>query len=124
MGLWSHVGVPCLVTTDNKANQLVSESEGSATRARHALRRYVLLQQRVAQGYCVVRHVEDAENPADFLTKWVHGKKLEESLAYVTNSKEAVTATSAELLATSKAKVHKALEQIAIKKALGMRGNG
>ena len=30
-------------------------------------------------------HVGDAEMPADFLTKWVSAKKLERSLAYVTN---------------------------------------
>ena len=29
-------------------------------------------------------HVPDAENPADFLTKWVPAKKLRASLDYVT----------------------------------------
>ena len=111
-------GEPALVTTDNKANQLVAGGEGSAMRARHALRRYVILQQRIAEGYCVLRHVEDAENPADFLTKWVSAKKLIESLEYVTNSKEAVEATSKELLASSKAAMLAALEKIATKHAI------
>ena len=78
----------------------------------------MILQQRIAEGYCVLRHVEDAENPADFLTKWVSAKKLIESLEYVTNSKEAVAATSKELLASSKAAMLAALEKIATKYAV------
>ena len=60
---------PYLMTTDNRANQLVSEGEMSAGRAKHLLRKYIILQQRIRSGRCVMRHVESNDNPADFLTK-------------------------------------------------------
>ena len=41
--------------------------------------------ERVAANKVKLVHVGDAEMPADFLTKWVPAKKLERSLAYVTN---------------------------------------
>ena len=34
---------PHLVTTDNRANQLIANGEGSAARSRHALRRWLIL---------------------------------------------------------------------------------
>ena len=58
-----------LITTDNSGNQRVASGEGSASRSRHDLQRYVRIQQRVACGRAVVRHIDDDENPADFLTK-------------------------------------------------------
>ena len=85
---------PILVTTDNHANQLVIEGEQSATRSRHELRRYIMLQQRVANGQILMRHVRDTENPADFLTKWLELNKFEASLEYVSNSRNAVKETS------------------------------
>jgi hypothetical protein len=41
----------------------------------------------------VVRHTPDAENPADFLTKWVPHDKFAKSIEYLTNSGNAVDAT-------------------------------
>ena len=37
-------------------------------------------------GECVVCKVSDAENPSDFLTKWLPATKLNRSVAYVENS--------------------------------------
>lgn len=41
--------------------------------------------QRVKDGEIVLRHVVD-DMPADFLTKWIPAKKLEQSVRYATNS--------------------------------------
>ena len=69
---------------------LIANGTGSVTRARHALRRYMILQDRVREGIVVLGHVPDEENPADFLTKFVSAKKLEASVAYLTNSNNRV----------------------------------
>jgi hypothetical protein len=95
-------GQPTLCTTDNKANQLVAGGESSAARSRHALRRYMIIQQRIARGDVVLRHVPDPENPADFLTKWVDKIKFERSIEYATNGSEAVDEMSTELQRTAK----------------------
>ena len=34
----------------------------------------------------MLRHVVDDDMPADFLTKWIPAKKLEQSVRYATNS--------------------------------------
>lgn len=60
---------PTFVGTDNISNALVGSGEGSATRSRHFLRRYYTFMQRVKAGECTLKHIPDAENPADFLTK-------------------------------------------------------
>ena len=89
---------PVLATTDNLPNQRVGSGEGSAVRSRHTLKRYLLLQQRILSGQVKVRFVDDANNPADFLTKWLDRLKLEASIEYATNSRNAVDATSAATL--------------------------
>lgn len=48
------------------------------------------------------RFVADTENPSDFLTKFLDRIKLEASLEYATNSKNAVNATPQELIVQSK----------------------
>ena len=49
------------------------------------------MQQRVTDGEIVLGKVDDAENPSDFLSKWVGKKKLNQSIEYATNSKAAVS---------------------------------
>ena len=49
-------------------------------------RDYHTLLQSVRSGEIKVKHVPDATNPADFLTKWVGGPKLSRSLGFVTNA--------------------------------------
>jgi hypothetical protein len=109
--LGNDVTTPTLCTTDNMPNQLVAEGESSAARSRHHLRRYSVVQQRIAHGQVVLRHVPDTENPADFLTKWVQRAKFEKSIEYATNASEAVEETPAELRSQAKAKI---LEQFAV----------
>ena len=77
------LGAPCagptFLASDNKANMLVSNSSGSASRSRHFLRMYTMMQERIACGDIAVGHVTDAENPADYLTKWVNKSKFKAS---------------------------------------------
>ena len=77
---------PTPILTDNQANCLVARNSTSAARARHFLRRYVTLQQRISQGEVTVYKIDDPNMPADFLTKWLSAQKLRDSVAYATNS--------------------------------------
>ena len=85
----SALGVPCVgptfLASDNKANMLVSNSSGSAARSRHFLRMYTMMQERIENGDIAVGHVHDAENPADYLTKWVNKSKFKASDIYMSN---------------------------------------
>ena len=74
---------PTVLLTDNKANMLVANDAGSSVRSRHFLRMYRLLQQRIGGGEIAIKHVPDAENPADVLTKWVDVNKFEKCIAYM-----------------------------------------
>ena len=78
---------PTVILSDNLAHARVAMRRGAAARSRHLLRRYYVLRQRIERGACGVVHIPDAENPADFLTKWVPKAKLNRSLAYVTGSR-------------------------------------
>ena len=64
------------ILTDNKANLLVATNSASAQRSRHFLRRYYALRQRMARGECRLVKVDDANMPADFMTKWLGGPKF------------------------------------------------
>ena len=86
-GLGVAAGSPTLLTTDNLANQKVGSGLGCPTRSRHFLRRYWALKQRIAAGEVTLRYVPDAHMPADFLTKWIPKSKLDQSIAFVTNSR-------------------------------------
>ena len=80
---------PTFLATDNKANLLVARDAGSAARSKHFLRTYYSLKERQNRGDVELGHVTDEQNPADFLTKWVGRKKLEQSIDYVTNRRAA-----------------------------------
>ena len=72
--------------TDNKANQLLSSGEGAPSRMRHCIRRFKVFAQRVAAGECILRHVPDAGNAADFLTKFVDKAKMKASQRWVSGA--------------------------------------
>ena len=76
-----------LIGTDNKANFLVARDAGSAARSKHFLRTYFSLRERMTRGEVDLKHVNDVNNPADFLTKWLGKSKLEESIDYASNRK-------------------------------------
>ena len=71
-------------------------------RAKHLLRKYIVLQQRIRSGRCVMRHVESNDNPADFLTKWLSKALFDVAEEYATNSASAVECTSPGLRAWGK----------------------
>ena len=82
---------PTFIGTDNLSNALVASDQGTASRSRHFLRRYYAFLQRVKAGEVAIGHVPDADNPADFLTKWLPAPKFNRSIEYVTNQRNFVT---------------------------------
>ena len=72
--------------TDNLSNQGVASGASCPSRSKHFLRRYHALQQRIRAGKCTIRHINDAQMPADALTKWVSADKLKRTMRYLTNS--------------------------------------
>ena len=76
---------PTLLTTDNLSNQGVASGASCPSRSKHFLRRYHALQQRIRAGKCTIRHINDAQMPADALTKWVSADKLKRTMRYLTN---------------------------------------
>jgi hypothetical protein len=81
---------PTRLYTDNKANMLVATKQSNG-RARHLLRRYVAMQEKMASGIVKMGKVDDAENPSDYLGKWVSAAKYKASNAYATNSAASLT---------------------------------
>ena len=73
---------PVIIGTDNLSTMRVANNIKSATRLKHALRRFGVLQQRVAAGSVKLEHVPDKDNMADFLTKWTPRAKYERSVRY------------------------------------------
>jgi len=78
---------PTRIATDNVSNMRIANNIKSTARAKHALRRYHVLQQRVAEGEVKLVWVSDAANPADYLTKWVGKSKVDRSIRYATGCK-------------------------------------
>ena len=58
----------------------------SANRSKPFLKQYVVQMQRVRDELISVGKVDDANMPSDFLTKWISGRKLKQSIRYATNS--------------------------------------
>ena len=54
----------------------IASGRALPTRLRHCLRRYLSFLQRVDAGECEIGHVRDAENPSDFMTKFVPSAKF------------------------------------------------
>ena len=84
---------PTPILSDNLANCLVSRDATSAARAKHFLRRYTVLQQRIRSAEVQVYKIDDPNMPADFMTKWLPQAKLRDSVAYATNSRNRANAT-------------------------------
>ena len=79
----------------------MANNSSAATRAPgpatylHFLRpRYWALQQRISRGDVKLVKADDAWMPADYLTKWVGRAKVNQSVAYATNSRNAVRAAA------------------------------
>ena len=76
---------PTIIRSDNASSVRVANDPKAAGRLRHAMRRYAVLQEHVKQGTVKVEFIRDANNAADFLTKWVPAAKLKASIAYTSN---------------------------------------
>ena len=77
---------PVTVATDSQANMLVARNMASASRAKHFVRMYASISEAIADKKVKVVKVSDAQNPTDFLTKWLGKQKYEASVRYMTNS--------------------------------------
>ena len=76
---------PTVIRSDNASSVRVANDPKAAGRLRHAMRRFAVVQEHVKQGVIRVEFIRDANNAADFLTKWVPAAKLKASIAYVSN---------------------------------------
>ena len=53
---------------------------------RHALRKWTIITQRIAERNARLAHLGDAGQPADFGTKWVSAHKVEASVAFLSGT--------------------------------------
>ena len=77
-----HPKEPIIIGTDNVSNMRIANNIKASARMRHAMRRYTVVQQRVAEGRVSLSHIPDKDNHADFLTKWAPRAKYERSVRY------------------------------------------
>ena len=89
---------PTVIRTDNASSLRIASSIKSSQRAAHALRRYRVLQQRVAEGDVKLEWCSDGSNPSDYLTKWISKKKADESIAYASGKAARVAAAVTEAI--------------------------
>ena len=68
-----------------EVNVLMSKNAASASKVKHAMRRYNVVMQRVRWGELKLEHVKDEHNYADWLTKAVGKEKVERSKRFATN---------------------------------------
>ena len=76
---------PVVIGTDSVTNGYIANRQGAANRMKHALRRWETLVERIDAGLVKLVHLPDPQMPADFLTKWVTAKKVNETVDYLTN---------------------------------------
>ena len=72
---------PTTLYSDNKANILIAMKTGTASRAKHLLRRYI----QVKAVEIALAKIDDKENPSDYLSKWVNKHKMQRFDAYAIN---------------------------------------
>ena len=82
--------VPAVLTTDSSSNWQVATRHASASRSRHALRRWRTLTQRILEGDLKLVHIDGASMPADFMTKKTDQKKVDYSVNFASNARNAV----------------------------------
>ena len=73
---------PTRIITDSLSNQRVASGNGTSTNSRHFLLRYELLLEHVQAGHLDIVYTTDAENPADYLSKFVPPAKQLTSARY------------------------------------------
>ena len=87
-----HAGAapPSWIGTDSQSSMMIAARKASAARARHILRRWHILTQRMRAGQVQLLKVDTDEMPADMFTKFLTKAKVEKSLKFITNSSNAV----------------------------------
>ena len=73
---------PTRVLTDSLSGALVLNSSKSVGRSRAFLWRCAVVIELCQQGVIEIVHVDDEQNPADYLTKWVPQTKVRRSARY------------------------------------------
>ena len=84
---------PTLVGTDALSHAQVVNRLASSNRSKPFLKNYVIQMQRIHDELITIGKINDANMPSDFLTKWVSGRKLKQSVRYATNSDNYVART-------------------------------
>ena len=80
------IDAPTRIITDSLSGARVINNVQSAGRSRPFLWRSAVVQDMCAKGEIRVLHVPDADNPADFLTKWVSAVKVRASTRYTSGA--------------------------------------
>ena len=86
--------MPGVLTTDSSSNWQVATRHASASRSRHALRRWRVLTMRLEAREAKLVHLPGVSMPADFMTKKTEQKKVDASVAYASNAANAVPTTA------------------------------
>ena len=81
-----HVLPPTMVLSDNEGSLRIASGEVSATRAKHALRWWAAVTQRMRERKIKLAHCPDAAMAVDFFTKWVGSDKAEHSIALLSGA--------------------------------------
>lgn len=76
---------PTPIYTDNMANLEVAMNTANPKGSKAFLRRYANVRRRIAEGEAAIFKVDDPNQPADFLTKWVGKAKLDASADFAEN---------------------------------------
>ena len=84
---------PTLIGTDNSANLSIAMETATPSRIKLHLGRWAALKERVRRGVCTLGKIGTHVMPVDFLTKWLCKAKLEDAVAYLANSRNAVAPT-------------------------------
>ena len=78
---------PTPIYTDNLANLMVAMNTGNAKGSKHFLRRYRNIRRRIEEGSAAILKINDANQPADFLTKWIGKANLDASAEFAENAR-------------------------------------
>ena len=81
-----HVLPPTMVLSDNEGSLRIASGEVSATRAKHALRWWAAVTQRMRERKIKLAHCPDAAMAVDFFMKWVGSDKAEHSIALLSGA--------------------------------------
>ena len=84
---------PSWIGSDSQSSMQIAARKASAARARHILRRWHILTQRMRAGQVQLLKVDTDEMPADMLTKFLPKAKIDKSIIFITNSTNQVKAT-------------------------------